>query len=70
MAAADRRGSGIATVPERTACRLAAVAELEIMKLPLDLSTTVSMAWHRRTASEPAQTWFRSLLIDAAQDDG
>ena len=29
---------------------------------------TVSMAWHRRTASEPAQAWFRALLIDAASD--
>jgi hypothetical protein len=26
------------------------------------------MAWHRRASSEPAQAWFRSLLIDAAAD--
>jgi hypothetical protein len=26
------------------------------------------MAWHRRAASEPAQIWFRSLLIEAAED--
>jgi hypothetical protein len=26
------------------------------------------MAWHRRAASEPAQAWFRSLLIEAASD--
>jgi DNA-binding transcriptional LysR family regulator len=56
----------VATVPERTARRLGATAELQIMKLPLDLSATVSMAWHRRAASEPAQTWFRSLLAEAA----
>ncbi len=60
----------VATVPERTARQIAATAELQIMKLPIDLSATVSMAWHRRSASEPAQTWFRSLVIDAAQDGG
>jgi DNA-binding transcriptional LysR family regulator len=58
----------VATVPERTARQIAASAELDISKLPIDLSATVSMAWHRRAASEPAQTWFRSLLVDAAQD--
>jgi len=24
------------------------------------------MAWHRRAAADPAQSWFRSLLTDAA----
>jgi len=38
------------------------------MPLAIDLSVLVSMAWHRRAASEPAQIWFRSLLIDAARD--
>jgi len=38
------------------------------MPLPIDFSMTVSMAWHRRAASEPAQAWFRSLLIAAAND--
>jgi hypothetical protein len=32
------------------------------------LAVTVSMAWHRRASSEPAQAWFRSLLVDAAAD--
>jgi len=58
----------IATVPSRTARQIAATAEIEILPLPIDLSMTVSMAWHRRAASEPAQAWFRALLIDAAQD--
>src|SRR5207248_5565040 len=57
----------VATVPQRTARQLAAMAELEIMPLPIDLSVTVSMAWHRRAASEPAQSWFRSLLLAAAE---
>jgi DNA-binding transcriptional LysR family regulator len=56
----------VATVPSRTARQIAATAEIEIMPLPIDFSTTVSMAWHRRAASEPAQAWFRSQLIDAA----
>src|SRR5713101_2896395 len=56
----------VATVPRRTARQIAVTAEVEIMPLPIDLSATVSMAWHRRAASEPAQAWFRSLLIDAA----
>jgi hypothetical protein len=38
------------------------------MPLPIDFSMTVSMAWHRRAASEPAQAWFRSVLIAAAND--
>ena len=58
----------VATVPRRTARQIAATAEIEIMPLPIDFSTTVSMAWHRRAASEPAQAWFRALLIEAAND--
>jgi hypothetical protein len=27
------------------------------------------MAWHRRAAADPAQSWFRSLLTDAAAAD-
>ena len=56
----------VATVPRRTAQQIAALAEIEIMPLPIDLAVTASMAWHRRAASEPAQQWFRSLLIGAA----
>jgi DNA-binding transcriptional LysR family regulator len=58
----------VATVPRRTAWQIAALADIQIMPLAIDLSATVSMAWHRRTASEPAQTWFRSLLSEAARD--
>ena len=56
----------VATVPRRVARQIAANAEIAIMPLPIDFAATVSMAWHRRAASEPAQAWFRSLLIDAA----
>ncbi|HEX4185914.1 MAG TPA: hypothetical protein VHY78_08645, partial [Stellaceae bacterium] len=58
----------VATVPQRTARQIAAMADIQIMPLAIDLSATVSMAWHRRTASEPAQIWFRLLLTDAAKD--
>jgi DNA-binding transcriptional LysR family regulator len=58
----------VATVPRRTARQIAALADIQIMPLAIDLSATVSMAWHRRTASEPAQIWFRSLLSEAARD--
>jgi DNA-binding transcriptional LysR family regulator len=58
----------VATVPRRTAQQIAAMAAIEIMPLAIDLSVHVSMAWHRRATSEPAQAWFRSLLIEAAKD--
>jgi DNA-binding transcriptional LysR family regulator len=58
----------VATVPRRAAQQIAALAEIEIVPLPIDLAVTASMAWHRRAASEPAQVWFRSLLIEAAKD--
>jgi DNA-binding transcriptional LysR family regulator len=58
----------VATVPRRTAQQIAAITDIEIMPLAIDLSVPVSMAWHRRATSEPAQSWFRSLLIEAAGD--
>jgi DNA-binding transcriptional LysR family regulator len=58
----------VATVPQRTARQIAAMTDIEIMPLAIDLAATVSMAWHRRATSEPAQIWFRSLLIEAAND--
>ncbi|HTQ33099.1 MAG TPA: LysR family transcriptional regulator [Stellaceae bacterium] len=57
----------IATVPSRAAALIAAHAEITTLPLPVDFQATVSMAWHRRSASEPAQAWFRGLLQEAAQ---
>ena len=37
-----------------------------LLPLPIDFSVSVSMAWRRRAAGEPAQSWFRSLLTEAA----
>jgi DNA-binding transcriptional LysR family regulator len=56
----------VATLPSRAASLIAAHAEIATMPLPVDFSATISMAWHRRTASEPAQAWFRKLLVEAA----
>ncbi len=56
----------IATVPQRAAQQIAATGDITILPLPLDLAVTVSIAWHRRAASDPAQAWFRALLIQAA----
>ena len=56
----------VATVPRRVARQIVAIAEIDTLPVPIGLSVTVSMAWHRRAASEPAQSWFRSLLIEAA----
>jgi DNA-binding transcriptional LysR family regulator len=58
----------IATVPRRVAEQIAANASIAITPLPIDFATTVSMAWHRRAAVDPAQSWFRALLTDAARE--
>jgi len=52
----------IATVPRRIAEQIAANAAIAITPLPIDFATTVSMAWHRRSTGDPAQSWFRTLL--------
>jgi DNA-binding transcriptional LysR family regulator len=56
-------------VPSRVATLIAAHAEIAALPLPVDLQATVSMAWHRRSASEPAQAWFRGLSQEAASDN-
>lgn len=68
LAAALISSDLVATLPYRAARQLAATAGIEFRPLPIDLSATVSLAWHRRAAGDAAQNWFRSLLIDAARD--
>ena len=58
----------VATVPSRTARQIAATAAVTILPLPIDFSVAVSMAWHRRATTEPAQTWFRSLFVEVARE--
>ena len=64
--AALGRSDLAATVPRRTARLIAETAEIEILPLPIDYATTVSMVWHRRVAKDPAQSWFRARLAEAA----
>jgi DNA-binding transcriptional LysR family regulator len=56
----------IATVPSRTAALIAAHAGIATLPLPVDFSVTISIAWHRRAASDPGQAWFRALLTASA----
>jgi DNA-binding transcriptional LysR family regulator len=56
----------VATVPRRVAEQIAAAAAIVITPLPIDFAMTVSIAWHRRAAGDPAQSWFRALLTEAA----
>jgi DNA-binding transcriptional LysR family regulator len=65
--AALARSDLIATVPSRAAQLIAAHAEIATLPLPVDFSATVSIAWHRRSTSEPAQAWFREMLREAAE---
>jgi hypothetical protein len=53
-------------VPRRVAELIAATARVAVTPLPIDFALTVPTAWHRRAATDPAQSWFRSLLIEAA----
>jgi len=57
----------VATVPRRVAEQIAAASAVAVTPLPIDFAVTVTMAWHRRAAADPAQCWFRSLLTAAAQ---
>ena len=57
----------VATVPSRTAAQIARSGEIRVLPLPIDFAMTVSIAWHRRATSDPAQTWFRALLVEAAR---
>jgi DNA-binding transcriptional LysR family regulator len=55
----------IAAVRSRAAQLIGAHTAIATLPLPVDHAATVSMAWHRRIASEPTQAWFRALLTEA-----
>jgi DNA-binding transcriptional LysR family regulator len=42
------------------------MAALEVRPLPIEITASVQMIWHRRDAHDPAHAWFRSLLTRAA----
>jgi DNA-binding transcriptional LysR family regulator len=59
----------VLTLAERVARTFAKVVPLRILRPPIALKGfSVRMAWHERTESEPAQQWFRQLLLDIARD--
>jgi DNA-binding transcriptional LysR family regulator len=61
----------IATVPERLARRVASIFGIRIYRAPIDLAPiSLGMVWHRRSDSDPAQTWFRQQVLEAAQRMG
>jgi DNA-binding transcriptional LysR family regulator len=53
----------VAAVPRRLAEHCAEVAGLDISPLPIAMDGyDVSMQWHSRTETDPAQRWFRELV--------
>jgi DNA-binding transcriptional LysR family regulator len=56
------RSDLVAAAPSRAAARIAALGKLDIHPLPFAGAVEVGMAWHRRDATEPAQSWFRALV--------
>jgi LysR family transcriptional activator of mexEF-oprN operon len=58
----------VATVPRRLAECCAEVARLAVSPLPIEIEGfDVSMLWHARTDTDPAQLWFRDLIRAAGR---
>jgi DNA-binding transcriptional LysR family regulator len=54
----------ISTVPERLARQLAKLHPVKLLAAPLPLpGFTMSLAWHARLDSDPAQRWLRELVF-------
>jgi DNA-binding transcriptional LysR family regulator len=60
------RSDLVATVPSRTAQRIAALEDLAVHEIDFAPPVQVTLAWHRRAARDPAQQWFRALVAEAA----
>jgi DNA-binding transcriptional LysR family regulator len=57
----------LALVQERLARKLASVAGVRIMRLPISLPTLVECAWwHPSKSADPGHQWFRRLVAKAA----
>jgi DNA-binding transcriptional LysR family regulator len=49
--------------------RLASDRRLKIVPAPVDLGTfPVEMAWHIRYRDDPAHSWLRALIVEAAKE--
>jgi DNA-binding transcriptional LysR family regulator len=61
----------IATFPERLAVRIAPILGLRVYQVPVDLAPIpLAVIWHRRNDRDPAYTWFRRQVMNAAQSLG
>jgi DNA-binding transcriptional LysR family regulator len=59
----------VAALPRRLAENCAEAAGLAICPVPLpSTGYDVRLAWHRRTASDPAQSWLRSLVTQIGRN--
>jgi DNA-binding transcriptional LysR family regulator len=58
----------VAAVPGQLAAGCADVAGLAVSPLPVEIEGfDVSMLWHSRTETDPAQRWFRELVREAGR---
>ncbi len=58
----------VAALPRRLAENCAEAADLATCPVPLPSDDyAISMAWHRRTASDPAQCWLRGIVAEVGR---
>jgi DNA-binding transcriptional LysR family regulator len=59
----------VLTVAERIARAFAGLLPLRIVEPPLALAGfSMAMLWHERNDADPAQRWFRSVIVEAAAE--
>jgi DNA-binding transcriptional LysR family regulator len=59
----------IATIPERVARHFGSHLDLQVLEPPLPFGDAqVSMYWHDRVHRNPAQSWLRGMLVEAAAE--
>jgi len=57
----------IATVPRRLALRFSKALNLQILAVPFAMPPfRLTMLWHQRLDSDPAQAWMRSAILETA----
>jgi DNA-binding transcriptional LysR family regulator len=58
----------IATLPERVAERFGERYPLVVHRSPVrPAGFTLAMSWHARTDADPARSWLRGLIAEAAK---
>jgi DNA-binding transcriptional LysR family regulator len=57
----------IATVPKRLALRFSKALNLQILPVPFAIPPfRLTLLWHQRLDSDPAQSWMRSTILETA----